>query len=60
MINLSQLVTLIDVFLQIRTTRTVPIIVGKIQKFYLHGSYEEDEVFATGGEMEIMQVVIFD
>ncbi|XP_065063463.1 structural maintenance of chromosomes flexible hinge domain-containing protein 1-like isoform X2 [Rhopilema esculentum] len=39
----------------VRTTRTVPIVVGKLKRFLLAGIYDEDEVFATGGQMEITQ-----
>ncbi|XP_013773590.1 structural maintenance of chromosomes flexible hinge domain-containing protein 1-like isoform X1 [Limulus polyphemus] len=38
----------------VRTQRTNPIIIGKIEKFLLFGEHSED-VFATGGDMEIKQ-----
>ena len=42
-------------FLKVRTSRTVPVVVGTIQRFILLGEHEEDEIFSTGGEMEIAQ-----
>ena len=41
-------------FLQIRTQRTVPLICGTVKRFLLFGDHDGD-VFATGGEMEIVQ-----
>lgn len=38
----------------IRTQRTNPIIIGTIRRFYLYGDYV-DSVYATGGEVEILQ-----
>lgn len=38
----------------VRTQRTVPIIIGTVRRFYLYGDYSEN-VFATGGEFEILQ-----
>lgn len=45
-----------NVFLdQIRTQRTLPLICGTVKRFLLFGDHDGD-VFATGGEMEIVQV----
>ncbi|CAB4024685.1 Hypothetical predicted protein, partial [Paramuricea clavata] len=38
----------------IKTQRSIPTVCGTIQRFLLYGDYEGD-VFATGGEMEIIQ-----
>ncbi|XP_044184398.1 structural maintenance of chromosomes flexible hinge domain-containing protein 1-like [Acropora millepora] len=38
----------------IRTQRTVPLICGTVKRFLLFGDHDGD-VFATGGEMEIVQ-----
>uniref|UniRef100_A0A6P8HCY5 Structural maintenance of chromosomes flexible hinge domain-containing protein 1-like isoform X2 n=1 Tax=Actinia tenebrosa TaxID=6105 RepID=A0A6P8HCY5_ACTTE len=38
----------------IRTIRTIPYICGTVKRFLLFGDFEGD-VFATGGEMEIVQ-----
>ena len=40
--------------MQIRTQRTVPLICGTVKRFLLFGDHDGD-VFATGGEMEIVQ-----
>lgn len=41
---------------QVRTQRTVPVICGTIRRFLLCGDYDGD-VYAVGGEMEIVQVI---
>ncbi|CAK8672425.1 unnamed protein product [Clavelina lepadiformis] len=38
----------------VRTQRTIPLICGTIRRFLLYGDYDGD-VFAVGGEMEIIQ-----
>lgn len=40
---------------QVKITRTLPTIYGVIQRFLLFGDHDE-EVYATGGDLEIMQV----
>ncbi|XP_057309351.1 structural maintenance of chromosomes flexible hinge domain-containing protein 1-like [Hydractinia symbiolongicarpus] len=39
----------------VRTFKTNPVIIGTIKQFLLHGEYESDEVYGTGGEVEIIQ-----
>ena len=36
--------------------RTLPALVGRIRRFYLYGDHNGEDVFATGGEIEFMQV----
>ena len=38
--------------------RTLPLICGTVKRFVLFGDHDGD-VFATGGEMEIVQVICF-
>ncbi|EDO36680.1 predicted protein [Nematostella vectensis] len=38
----------------VRSQRTVPVVCGTVKRFLLFGDHDED-VFATGGEMEIIQ-----
>ncbi|XP_071144533.1 structural maintenance of chromosomes flexible hinge domain-containing protein 1-like [Mytilus edulis] len=38
----------------VRITRTLPTLLGTIKRFYLYGEYEGD-VFATGGDLEVIQ-----
>ena len=47
------------VLFQIRTQRTIPLICGTVKRFLLFGDHDGD-VFATGGEMEIVQVFLSD
>ena len=44
---------------QVRILRTTPVLCGTIQAFYLYGEHEGD-VYATGGDIELLQVSLFD
>ena len=45
------------ILFQMRTQRTIPLICGTVKRFLLFGDHDGD-VFATGGEMEIVQVFL--
>ena len=34
----------------------IPVVLGRVKRFLLYGDHEEGDVFATGGEIEIVQV----
>jgi hypothetical protein len=42
---------------QVRIHRTLPILYGSVKQIWLFGDYDGD-VYATGGELEVIQVGI--